>query len=289
MKPSLEYLPKQAGESFVVKFFDYAYYPTPWHYHPELELVLVTESKGKRFIGDNISDFAPGNLALIGANLPHNYRNDNLYYKSKSRLRAKSIVIHFLPSSFGKDFLALPESNLIAMLFTKCARGMDITGRTNKMINDKMFEMLSLHGMPRWMKMLEVLHLLSETKDFHYISGNNMQGHNEKESERLNKVFDMVINNFSKEIKLSEVAALVHMAENSFSRYFSQRTRKTFSAFVAEIRLSHACRLLIENEMSIAEICFECGFNNLSNFNRQFRVLYNMNPLTYRKTYLDKA
>lgn len=288
MKPSLEYLPKSGEESFVVKYFDYNYYPTPWHYHPEYELVLVTESRGKRFIGDNVADFAPGNLALIGANLPHTYRNDTAWYQAKSKQRAKSIVIHFLEDSFGKDFLELPEAKKIKTLFSKCARGMHITGKTNKTVSAQMHELLALTGMQRWLKLAEILCMLSETKDFHFISGTIMQGQNEKESERMTKVFDMVMTHFQHQIKLADVAKKVHMAENSFSRYFSLRTRKPFSVFVSEIRLSHASRLLIENEMGIAEVCFECGFNNLSNFNRQFRAKYNMNPVAYRKLYLNK-
>jgi hypothetical protein len=104
MKPALEHLPKDKDHSFVVKFFDYNYYPTPWHYHPEYEIVMVTESTGKRFIGDHISDFNPGNLAFLGPNIPHTYKNDAKYYKEGSSLRAKSIVIHFTESSLGNDF-----------------------------------------------------------------------------------------------------------------------------------------------------------------------------------------
>ena len=107
MKPALEHLPKEKNHSFVVKFFDYNYYPTPWHYHPEYEIVIVTESTGKRFIGDHISDFQPGNLAFLGPNIPHTYRNDDKYYEETSGLRAKSIVIHFTEDSLGDDFLLL--------------------------------------------------------------------------------------------------------------------------------------------------------------------------------------
>jgi AraC-like DNA-binding protein len=289
MKPSLEYLPKAAEESFVVKHFEYAYYPTPWHYHPEYELVLVTESTGKRFIGDKISDFVPGNLAFIGANLPHTYRNDKKYYQPKSSLKAKSIVVHFLESTLGNDFLLLPEAKKLRALFAKAARGLDITGKTNVIVSAKMHELLRLNGLQRWIKLVEILALLSETKEVRFISGVAMEGKNEREEGRLDKVTDFVLNNFQRNITIAEVAGIVHMAENSFSRYFSKNTRKTFSAFVSEIRLGHACRLLIENKLSVTDICFECGFNNLSNFNRQFRSGYNVSPLAYRKVFLLKS
>jgi AraC-like DNA-binding protein len=288
MKPVLEYLPRDEEESFVVKLFDYNYYPTPWHYHPEYELVLVTESNGKRFIGDNIKNFGPGDLALIGPNVPHLYRNDTAYYQPQSTLRAKSIVVHFLPSSIGEDFLELPASKKIRDLLSRSAFGLDIEGKTNALVSKQLYSLLELKGMPRLMKLLEILNTLSETKDYQPISKQTIVGENEKESERLSKVFEYVIKNSLSEIKIKEVADLVFMAENSFSRYFSQRTRKSFSAFVIEIRLSHASKLLIETGKSVSEICFESGFNNLSNFNRQFRELYGINPLTYRKQYLHK-
>src|SRR6476646_6374899 len=128
MRPALEHLPKEKDQSFVVKFFDYHYYPTPWHYHPEMEIVLVTESTGKRFIGDHISDFKPGNLALIGSNIPHTYRNDDKYYDKDSPLRAKSIVVHFTEESLGQDFLDLPEGQVLRGLFEQAAYGLEISG-----------------------------------------------------------------------------------------------------------------------------------------------------------------
>jgi AraC-like DNA-binding protein len=289
MQPLLEHLPLATDESFVVKYFDYRYYPNPWHFHPEYELVLVTESTGKRFIGDNISNFAPGNLAFIGSNLPHTYRNDDKYFNRNSKLRARSIVIHFMESSLGEDFLALPEARKLRELLTRSARGIEITGRLNTTVGEKMHEILELEGLQRWMKLVEILSDIASSKSFRYISQTFMQGHNQKESGRMNQVFDFVLNNYTRDIRISEVAKIVNMAENSFSRYFSQRTRKTFSTFLTEIRLNHASKLLLENKMSVAEICFECGFNNLSNFNRQFLKQYKMNPLAYRKHYEEGA
>jgi AraC-like DNA-binding protein len=286
MQPILEHLPKKKEESFVVKYFDYPYYPTPWHYHPEYELVLVTASTGKRFIGDNISEFGPGNLAFIGPDLPHTYRNDDKYYQRSSKQRAQSIVVHFLESSLGHDFLSLPESKPLRNLFARSVRGLDITGRSNRAVSEKMKELLSLGGLARWLKLVEILQLLSATKEYRYISRAPVLGQNEKESDRMAVVLDYVLQHFSAEIRVSDVAKLLNMAENSFSRYFSRRTRKTFTSFVNEIRLNHACKLLTENKMSVAQVCYECGFNNLSNFNKQFKQLYQQTPLAYRKQFI---
>ena len=285
MQAVLERLPLNAEESFVVKFFDYHYYPTPWHFHPEYELVLVTESTGKRFIGDNIQDFKPGNLALIGPNLPHLYRNDFHYYKPKNKLRAKSIVVHFLEHSFGEKFLTIPETHNIKRMLLKSLRGMDILGKTNSSVSKKMHQLCELHGFSRWLLLLDILNELSSTRDFRYISNERVEGQNETETHRINLIFDFVLTNYHTEIRVEEAAAMVNLAVNSFSRFFSQRTRKTFTQFVNEVRLGQACKLLIANKMNISEICFACGFNNLSNFNRQFKRVYSVNPLEYRKQY----
>lgn len=286
MKPVLEHLPLNSGESFAVRSFEYRYFPTPWHFHPEYELVYVTESTGKRFIGDNISDFKPGNLAFIGPNLPHLYRNDAVYYRRN--LKACSIVVHFLDDAFGQSFGSLPEAKKIKALFARSLRGMEWEGQVKKTVCSKMTEIVSLHGFARWLKLLEILHLLSESKNFRYISHTPVAGLNTLESERMSLIFDYVLKHFREDIFIRDLASQLNLSENSFSRYFSQRTRKTFTAFVNEVRLNEACRLLVENRKSVSEICFSCGFNNIAHFNRQFREIYHANPLQFRKQYLEK-
>ena len=289
MKAVLEYLPKDNNESFVTRLFDYSYYPTPWHFHPEYELVLVTESEGKRFVGDNISRFAPGNLALLGPYLPHLYRNDDAYYKKNSLLRAKSIVVHFKEDSFGEKVCSLPELQSVQQLLARSERGLDIMGKTNRIVSKKMNELLVSDGFARWLKLLEILGILSRSKEIQYISNNVIIGKNKTESARMDKVLHYVVKNFHRPVMMDEVAKMVHMAPNSFSRYFSQRTRKSFTGYVNEVRLNQASKLLIETQNSILDISLDCGFSNLSNFNRQFRSRYHTSPLQFRKQYHSQA
>jgi AraC-like DNA-binding protein/mannose-6-phosphate isomerase-like protein (cupin superfamily) len=286
MKPVLEHLPLEPEESFVVKSFDYPHYPTPWHFHPEYEIVLVTESTGKRFIGDSVCDFKPGDLAFIGPNLPHLYRNDPAYYTTKSQpMRARSIVIHFLEKSFGNDFLSLPETRNVKNLLLRSRRGLEVTGSTHAIVSERIHMLCTLTGLPRWLKLLEVLEILSESGELKDISRTHVVGKNEIESERMNKVFEFVVRNFTREITIREVANHVNLSQNSFSRYFSERTRKPFITFVNEVRLSNACKLLQENKRSVSEICFDSGYNNLSHFNRQFKKVYAVSPLAYARQF----
>ncbi len=284
MKPALEYLPRTSEESFVVRKFEFKYYPTPWHFHPEYEIVLVTESSGKRFIGDNISNFRPGNLVLLGPNLPHLYRNDMKYYKSKSSTRARSIVVHFLENSFG-NFFSLPEAKKIKKLLADSIKGIEITGNANAIVSKKLHELLTLKDFPRCLKLLEILQAIADIKQYQVISNYRITGINEKECERMSRVLDFLMKSFSVNISRADAAKVANMSENAFSRYFRQRTKKTFASYLNELRLNHAAKLLIEKHDTIKDICYDCGFNNLSNFNRQFKLMYDKNPLTYRRTY----
>lgn len=250
MNPEFEYLPREQEKSFNVKFIDQQHYQTSWHYHPEYELVFIVESTGKRFVCDKINDFKPGDLLLIGPLLPHVYRNTPEYYSPGSTLRAKAIVLHFTENTFGENFLGVPETTALQALFKKSMRGLNIVGETNKLIGHKLFELLELTGFSKWLKLLEILNIIAESSEYDFISNGAVREKCEFESGRLNKVIEFVMKNFAEDIYISDAANLINMAENSFSRYFSKRTGKTFASFVNEIRLSHACKLLIDNTIS---------------------------------------
>ena len=289
MKPLLQKLPLPADSSFVLVDFDVPYFETPWHFHPEYEIVLVTESTGQRFVGEHIKEYQTGDLCLIGPNVPHLYRSDEEYYSSNSELRAKSIVIHFNDNFLGKDFFNVPEMKHVQALFEKSNRVLDITGESNQFISNKLHEMFSENPTKRLLSLLEILDNLARSEEYDFLTSGNSFGTNIKDSDRVNKVFEFVMQNFKEEIRLGEVADLVSMSETSFSRYFKSRTNKNFSDFLAQIRIAHACKLLVEDKMGITEICYESGFNNLSNFNRKFKELMNISPSIYQKELLKGA
>jgi AraC-like DNA-binding protein len=286
MKPLLQKLPLPADSSFVLVDFDVPYFETPWHFHPEYEIVLVTESTGQRFVGEHIKEYKVGDLCMIGPNVPHLYRSHEEYYAQNSELRAKSIVIHFNDDFLGKEFFKVPEMSHIQVLFEKSNRVLDIVGESNKFISNKLVEMFSENPTKRLLSLLEILDNISRSEDYDFLTSGNSFGTNIKDSDRVNKVFEYVMKNFKEEIRLGEVADLISMSETSFSRYFKSRTNKNFSDFLTQIRIAHACKLLVEDKMGITEICYESGFNNLSNFNRKFKEQMNMTPSVYQKEFL---
>jgi AraC-like DNA-binding protein len=286
MKPILEHLPPQKEESFFARAFEFSYFNTPWHYHPEFELVLILKSNGKRLIGNAVSDFNEGDLSFFGPNLPHIYRNPAMYYREQSSLTAKSVVIHFLEKSIGRDLLALPQAKKITNLLERSGQGMDITGNMRKKVISKMNQLLQSNGMSRLIHLLEILNMLANSSEYKLICETTMIGNNTIDVDRLGKVFAYILQNFQKEIRLEEVAQLAYMTRTSFCRYFQERTKRTFSSVLIDVRLNHASKLLLENNLRIIDVAYESGYNNLSNFNRQFKHKFSINPKEYQQVFL---
>ena len=285
MKPQLLKITPPPNSSFNFFAQDAAFFATPWHYHPEYEIVLVLESTGKKFIGSNISNFKPGDLCMMGAYLPHYYRNDEQYYAKDTSIRARSLVIHFLEDFMGGNFFDLPECQAIKNLLERSKLGLNFGPETVKKVATKIEGLQFLTGINRLLELISVLAILSESEDMQELTTNSMSLQNEVDSARINGVLSFIVQNYQQEIHLSEVAKLANMSESAFSRYFKKRTRRTFSQFIAEIRIEHACKLLVQDKMSISAIALESGFNNLSNFNRQFKLLKKTTPLAYRSTF----
>ncbi len=287
MKPQLLKISNPANTSFNLLYVNNSFFPTPWHYHPELELVYMRESTGKKYIGSSITNFGPGDLCLIGSFLPHYYKNDDEYLVPNNNLSAKSTVIHFNPDFLGDPFLEAPECYSIKLLLERSKRGIQFSLESAEKVRERLGSLKELIGMKRLLMFLEILDELAKSKDIEYLSTDAIQIRNEIDSNRITKVLEYVSENFQNPIMLDDVAQLAHMSESAFSRYFKKRTRKTFSSFLTDIRLEYACKLLQNDKMSISQIAFDSGFYNLSNFNRQFKSIKKITPMNYRMSYLD--
>ncbi|WP_341226567.1 AraC family transcriptional regulator [uncultured Arcticibacterium sp.] len=287
MKPQLLKISTPSDYSFNIFDQEASYFPTPWHYHPEVEIVFMQKSVGEKYIGSSISDFEPGDLAMIGSYLPHYYKNSPEYYKEDSGLRAKSLVIHFNEDFLGTSFLEAPENLHLKQLLDNCKRGVQFGKHFAEELEDELLGLSEKENMDRLIALLSILNKMSRTKDFKFLTSDPIYLNNHVDSDRIKKVFEYVMQNFKQDIKLHEIAGLASMSESAFSRYFKKRTRKTFSTFLTEIRIEHACKLLQKDKHSVSEVSFESGFNNLSNFNRQFKSVKNTTPLNYRSRFLS--
>ena len=286
MKPALLLVPFQPARSFSVQQFCVPYFFTQWHYHHEIELALVCEGTGTRLVGDSIENFAPGDLVLMGANLPHMWRSDAAYHQHTDGLLAKSIVIHFRDDFWGDSFLSLAEMKPIRELLERARRGIKIVGQTQQLISRKMTEFVYATVVHQLIKLLDMLSLIEASDEVTILSSVGFSiSYTQNDAHRMTKIYEYVLSRSCEEITLEEIAAVVHISPKSFCRYFRSKTHKTFTQFVSEVRVGQACKLLIDDKMSIGRICYEIGFRNLSNFNRQFKATTGLTPAQYRKNY----
>jgi AraC-like DNA-binding protein len=286
MKPLLEKSIESLNQSYLVKKLQEPFFDPNWHFHPHYQLFTVIKGTGTRFIGDDIRHFEEGDTVFLGPNMPHLWRSDRNYFEKESQLQTEGIVVYFKEDFLGNDFFEKPEMFDIKSFLKNSERGLDITGTLGAEMLRDLNELLGLTGFEGISKLLNILHKLSVTNDYHYISSSNYTNtHKISETERMRIVHEYVLKHFKENINLSTVASLSNMTEAAFCRYFKSRTNKTFSDFVKEIRIGNACKMLQDENKSISQTCYESGYNTVSNFNNQFKSLKGISPKQYQKLY----
>lgn len=262
-----------------------SFFQSPFHSHPELELVYVKESFGKRIIGNSVMPFEPGDMVFLGSDLPHVWLNDEMYYQGISTLKANAIVVYFSKDIFGPAFYELKETQKINELFFQAGKGISIIGKTNKQIAKKLEKLLLKKDFEVIIGLFEILSLLSESQDRIYLNNETYSsGYQDSKKDRLSEVFQYVNENFKKDILLIEIAAIANMTPTSFCRMFKLKTKKSFVEYLNEIRVSKACKFLLETDLSMSEIAYESGYKTASNFNKLFKKFMGMTPSEFKKS-----
>lgn len=284
MKPIEMRFKRDFDKSFVVFRENRPFFPCPWHYHPEYELVLITKSSGKRMVGDHIGYFEEGDLVCIGPKLPHVWVNDEIYLNGQADSLADAVVIHFVDDFLGEGFFNIPEMDSFVKFLALTKRGVAVRGKAREKIGKMMQEMLTMNGMQRLATLMSIFSTLSELTEYELLASPNfVQNNHLKCSDRFGQVREYIMRNFNRDITLPEIAAIANMAVTTFCNFFKEQYRITFIEFLTTVRVGHACKLLAENSSNVAQIAYECGFNNLANFNRQFKKIKNMTPSEYKR------
>lgn len=262
----------------VKQFLEPGQNTTPlWHMHPELELVFVNGGTGKRYIGNHQSYYEHGDLMLIGPNLPHYGFTDRLTNNSSET------IIQMREDFLGDNFFATPEMNSIGRLIARSKQGLIFHEGTKRTVGAKIEDLPKKGPFGRVILLLEILKDLSEAEDYQVLNAASSSIEIEPQDQvRINQIYSFVKENFQRSIKLEEIANLVSMTVPAFCRYFKRLSGKTFTKFVNEYRLVHASKLLAETNTSITEICYECGFNNFSHFNKRFQLFTGKSASAYR-------
>lgn len=286
MNPHLLKVSPNPDHSFSIRRDVVPFFYNRWHFHPELELLHVQKGSGIQFMGDSIKRFKKDDVILVGANLPHYWRCDDQYFQKNSKLKAESTVAHFRENFWGDEFLELPENKKIKSLFAKAKRGICITGETKQFVISQLEKMLHAHDTERIVLLLQVLNKIALSKNLKPISSSGFKPvAEEKSTNKINAVYNYTLAHFKEKITLKQIADISNISPNSFCRYFKTHTRKTYNSFLQELRVGYASKLLIENKLSITEICFESGFNNITNFYKAFRKITGKTPFAYQRLY----
>lgn len=280
MKPSLEKINPGFGSSILVKQHSEQIVVNQafWHFHPEVELVYINKGKGKVHIGNHLSYFNCSQLLLLGANLPHHGFSDRLTVKGSET------IVQFKPDFLGDTFLNIPEMKTVMALLERAKKGVMFKPETKKNVGPKIQELLNSKGFERIILLLEILNDLALATDYSIL---NVDGYafetTQQDSNKIDVIFKHINKNFERQIPLDEIAEEASMTVPAFCRYFKKATGKTFTKMVNEYRVVHATKLLSESTSSITDICFECGFNNFSHFNKLFKEFTGKSASEYRK------
>jgi len=251
-----------------------------WHYHEEFELHLIVASSGKMFVGDYIGSFQPFNLVLTGPFLPHNWITGSQY---KTSIPLRDRVIQFHQKTFDQSYRTFPETREIESLLAKAQYGIEFFGAETENIEEDFIRIRDSLGLERMAHFFRLLNKLNRWTEYRLLNTLRIRSFvNEDILEKVNTVLNFLSENYAEQLSLEKVAGRLHMNPSYFSRFFHKATGSKFFDFINRLRVSRACDLLLRSDKQISEICYEVGYNNLSNFNRQFRKLKNLSPKEYR-------
>ena len=274
------------NSSIHIRYDHVTYFDNPWHFHPELEVNLILKGRGRRFVGDHVEQFKPDDLVFLGSNTPHYWKSDTCYYGGKTPSKCEAIILKFHEYFLGKEQYELPELAPLKAFFESAKRGIKYR-RYNKKIISLLKKMVHAQGLQRISLFLKILHLLYQEKECYTLSSEGfMDPVNPKEENRMNQVYNYIIHHFQEKTSIEKIAESAHMHPSAFSRYFKQRTGKSVTAFLQDMRIGYACKLLLQTDKYISEIMLESGFYNQAYFNKLFCSKMHCSPRDYRERHI---
>lgn len=279
MKPLIEKLPLSENSSFLARTYRTPLFEVPWHQHVEHELILITAGEGRALIGNSVVPYKTGDLYFLGSYLPHTFQ------KAEPDMQAAGIVIQFREDGWGEPFLQLPEMQSIRKLLQQAAQGLKINAALTQELEPLIRNLEYSSGFQRMLILFNCLHRLSVNEGYTALSTQEVRTLNPRHTERIDRIFQYTLAHFKDPVSLSAVAAEAGMSVTAFCSYFKKSTKKTYIDYLNELRIGHACQLLIESSRPVNDICYESGFNTLANFNKQFQKLKGLSPTLFRRSF----
>lgn len=260
--------------------------PSPlvrWHYHDAFELHYLHATTGTSYVGDYVGKFKPGSFFLIGPNLPHNWVSD---LEPGSKNIARDIFVQFKLSQIENLQCLFPEFSSVNEMLKQANNGLEFTGCTAQQAALMLQRLGTLNGATRAVCFLSLLTMLSESNERHTLaSARYVQSVQLNDLKKLNRIIEFIYNNFQDALNINDISSDLYMTPSKFSRFFKKNTGMNFVAFVNKVRIDNACLQLSTTKKSIATICYDSGFRNLSNFNRTFLAAKQVTPREYREVH----
>jgi AraC-like DNA-binding protein len=279
---------KIGGEDRLLHVFERAEptFPFHWHYHPEFELTLILEGSGQRLIGDSVEEYVPGDLVLLGSNIPHTYHSGPVEGKHRA------LVFQFRPGLLGESFLALPEMKSLRLFLAQAAYGLSFRfpgGAQRAAISDRLCDLPSRTESAQVLGLLGIFDSLAHDAVVQPICEHNLLPTRVEDQQRIHTICALLCKNYHRGIDYQKLSEKLNLSQASLCRLFRRSTGKTMTDYVNEYRISMAAQLLKETDKSMLEIAFEVGFGNYSHFNRQFKKSRGKTPRIYRATFAGQA
>lgn len=276
MKPVLESIPLSEERSIYGFRYEAPDFETPWHFHPEHELTYIEQSKGTKFIGDYVGSYEPGELVLLRSNLPHCWKNSH-----RPDEQATSIVVQWNRGVFPK----VPELYRLFELLRAASRGILFDKNSTKELLPFILKIPNTNGQELYILLLTLLNKLSGTSYQTLSEASFVENLPKEFSSRISHVHNFISVNYYRKIYLAEVAALVNMSAQSFSRFFTKMMGRSFFTFLNEYRINMVVRLLLDSDKSVSQIGYSCGYESLPFFYKQFKKFKGCSPLVYQRRY----
>ena len=281
MRPDLEKISALSHDSFLSKRVKRKNRPllsSAWHYHPEIEICFTKRSEGKRYVGNDITEYHEGDLVMFGPNLPHGFTTTE---------KCNQVVIQFSQDFLGEALNKLPEFINLRKLFKNSMMGLEFHGKTREKSQELIKNILKSEKLPKLISLLQLLTLLADSSEYKTICSKEYSANlNTNHLNRMQETFRFIEKNFRKDISISDVAKVTNLTDSAFYKFIKRHTQKKFTQILNEYRVNYASKKLIDTEMTIAEICFDSGFKNKSYFNRKFKEILRTSPSAFRAQYM---
>lgn len=288
MEPVCFRIPRQLEQTIRVEYWELPFFYRPYHFHRECQLSYILNSSGSVYISNSCIPFAKGDMFLLGKNLPHVFRSESTSdVESPSDNPARAISVFFDLDQFLEVLNKLPESRSTQKLLIDSKYGIKTSLATGSLLEKWMMSLNQAQGFDQVISLFKTLSLFADAKTIQYISPHSLPIKDPLDRKRLDRVFDFIQKNYFKPIALEEVASQINMTPSAFCRFFKKKTQTTFTNYLIEIRIAKACSLLLKDDFTVSETCFESGYNSTSNFHRHFRRITGLSPNEYKRKILN--